>query len=403
MLVTGVSLVVAVVVTAFLSFGRFARGESWRATVTPLASIIGSGFLICGPLLAKEFGGGAIAAMAALLVIAYAVGAVIRFNIIHFENFSATAPPNDPILWWARVAQLALAAAYAVSVAYYLKLLAEFVLKYVPALPVSQMLASNILVTALILGLAALVFAGGVRRVEHVAHGTVALKIGIIAGMLVGLACWWMLDPAEAQPLPAAKFSFASVPLLLGLLITVQGFETSRYLGGEYSQGLRVRTMKQAQLISAVIYMAFLALLTPLLESASRAEGVAGIVDVMRIVAVPLGLFVLVGAVTAQLSAAVADSIGSSGLLHELSRRKLSIPLAYALASGLAVAVVWLTDPFQIIAVSSRAFAVFYGLQCVIAWLVARRTGAGTKASMAGIAVIGIICGVAAAIGAPAE
>ncbi|RYD87139.1 MAG: hypothetical protein EOP61_36155, partial [Sphingomonadales bacterium] len=35
-------------------FGRFARSESWRATVTPLASIIGSGFLICGPILARE-------------------------------------------------------------------------------------------------------------------------------------------------------------------------------------------------------------------------------------------------------------------------------------------------------------------------------------------------------------
>lgn len=403
MLISGVSFVVAIAITIVLSVGRFARGESWRATVTPLASIIGSGFLICGPLLAREFGSGAIVAMAALLAIAYAVGAVIRFNIVHFENFSATAAPNDPILWWARAAQLALAAAYAVSVAYYLKLLAEFVLKYMPTGGLSQALASNLLVTALIVVLAALVFAGGVRRVEHVAHGTVALKLGIIAGMLAGLACWWLFSPAQSDPIPPAKISAASVPLLLGLLITVQGFETSRYLGNEYSQALRVRTMKTAQLVSAAIYLAFLALLTPLLASAAAAEGVAGIIDVMRIVAVPLGLFVLVGAVTAQLSAAVADSIGSSGLLNELSRRRLSVPLAYALASVLAIAVVWLTDPFQIIAVSSRAFALFYAMQCAIALLVARRTGVGTAPGYAGIAVMGLICLVAAAIGAPAE
>ena len=45
------------------------------ATVTPLASIIGSGFLISGPLLAREFGGAAFWAMAVLLLLAYAVGA----------------------------------------------------------------------------------------------------------------------------------------------------------------------------------------------------------------------------------------------------------------------------------------------------------------------------------------
>ncbi len=403
MLITSVSLVVALAITAFLSFGRFARGESWRATVTPLASIIGSGFLICGPLLAQEFGSGAIFAMAALLAIAYAVGAVIRFNIVHFENFAASAKLNDPIMWWARVAQLALAGAYAVSVAYYLKLLAEFVLKYLPTAGISHSFASNLLVTALIAALAALVFVGGVQRVEHVAHGTVAIKLGIIGGMLTGLACWWLLVPGQAQPLPTPKFSVASIPLLLGLIITVQGFETSRYLGNEYGQAVRIRTMKTAQLVSAAIYLAFLALLTPLLSSAAQAEGVAGIIDVMRIVAAPLGLFVLVGAVMAQLSAAVADSIGSSGLLNELSRRRLSIPVAYALASALAIAVVWLTDPYQIIAVSSRAFALFYALQCLIAWLVARRTGVGTFSGYSGIFFVGLICLVAAAIGAPAE
>ena len=403
MLISVISLVVAIAITVFLSVSGFSRGESWRAIVTPLASIIGSGFLICGPLLAKEFGSGAILAMAALLAIAYAVGAVIRFNIVHFENFAETAAPNDAILWWARVAQLALAAAYAVSVAYYLKLLAEFVLKYLPIAGVSHTLASNLLVTALIAALAALVLKGGVQRVEQVAHSTVALKIGIIGGMLAGLACWWLLMPGQAEPAPPAAFSIASIPLLLGLIITVQGFETSRYLGNEYSQSVRVRTMKTAQLLAGAIYIAFLALLTPLLESAASADGVAGIIDVMQIVAVPLGLFVLVGAVMAQLSAAVADSIGSSGLLNELSRRRLSVPLAYALGSVLATAVVWLTNPFQIIAVSSRAFALFYALQCVVAWLVARRTGVGTKAGYAGIAVMGLICLVAAAIGAPAE
>ena len=54
-MIVAIALVVALAVTLALTFGRFARSDSWRATVTPLASIIGSGFLICGPLLAREF------------------------------------------------------------------------------------------------------------------------------------------------------------------------------------------------------------------------------------------------------------------------------------------------------------------------------------------------------------
>ena len=80
-------------------------------------------------------------------------------------------------------------------------------------------------------------------------------------------------------------------------------------------------------------------------RSAAEAEGVAGILDIMRMVAPPLGVFVLIGALSSQLSAAVADSIGSGGLMNEVSRRKISVPAAFAIASALAIAVVWLTDP----------------------------------------------------------
>lgn len=79
-MIATVSVLVGFAIAALLTFSRFTRTTAWRATVTPLASIIGSGFLICGPLLAKEFGSAAILAMAALLAIAYAVGAVNRLS-----------------------------------------------------------------------------------------------------------------------------------------------------------------------------------------------------------------------------------------------------------------------------------------------------------------------------------
>ena len=270
MLITLAAAIVAVAVTVMLTTSKFARTESWRATVTPLASIIGSGFLISGPILANEFGSGALLAMAILLAIAYAVGAVVRFNILHVENYLGGAPLHDPVAWLSRVTQVVLALAYAVSVAYYLKLLAEFSLKPLAVPQHLHTIVSNLAVTAIIGILMLLAFAGGLKRVEHLAHGTVSIKIGIIVGLVAALALWWAFNIGTAEHPPAMRLSWNSIPLLLGLLITVQGFETSRYLGHGYSVEVRIRTMKWAQWIASAIYLAFLALLTPFLASAAQ-------------------------------------------------------------------------------------------------------------------------------------
>ena len=401
-MIVAIALVVALIVTLALTFSPFARSDGWRATVTPLASIIGSGFLICGPLLAREFGSAAILAMGLLLAIAYAAGWVIRFNITHVENHLAVATFNDPIAWVARITQGVLALAYAVSVAYYLKLLAEFTLKPIAIDPAWQPVAANIIVTVIIALMTLLALGGSLRKVEHLAHGTVSIKIGIIAGMLVALGIAWGMG-GMADPLPPVLISWASIPMLLGLIITVQGFETSRYLGHDYSATLRIKTMRHAQWIASAIYLAFIALLTPFLARAAATEGVAGILDIMEFIAPALGIFVLAGAVSSQLSAAVADSIGSGGLVNEVSRRKISVPLAFTLAGALAVLVVWLTDPFQVVALSSRAFALFYAMQCVLALLVSVRSGVGSLLYRVGFVAVGVICLVAVFVGAPAE
>ena len=165
------ALAVAIAITAALMLSKFGRSDQWIATVTPLASIIGSGFLVCGPLLAREFGLYAAPAMAVLLLLAYAIGGVIRFNIAHAEPHLAHARSNDTAHWMARVGQVVLAIAYAVSVAYYLKLLAMFALK---AAGSHSELIANVIVTAILGVLALLALSGGLRRVEHVAHASVS-------------------------------------------------------------------------------------------------------------------------------------------------------------------------------------------------------------------------------------
>lgn len=203
--------------------------------------------------------------------------------------------------------------------------------------------------------------------------------------------------------LPPSRLSPSGIPLLLGLLITVQGFETSRFLGDSYDQATRIKTMLWAQWISSAIYLGFIALLTPFLREAQTAEGVAGILDIMELIAPALGIFVLIGAVSSQLSAAIADAIGSGGLLAEVSRRKLGVRGAFMAASALSIAIVWLTDPLSVIALSSRAFALFYASQAILALWVSRRTNVGGRLSQLGFAAVGLVCIVAAIAGAPAE
>ncbi|MGH6970997.1 MAG: hypothetical protein ACREEQ_05240, partial [Caulobacteraceae bacterium] len=160
---------------------------------------------------------------------------------------------------------------------------------------------------------------------------------------------------------------------------------------------------RYAQWISSAIYLGFLLLLTPFLGAASRVKDVAGIMGIMELVAPFMGLLVLVGAVSSQLSAAVADSIGSAGLASEASRGKLGVKAGFVASAALAVAVAWLTDPFQVVAVASRSFALFYMLQCVLAFLVARRKGIGGLAGKTAFIVLGALSLAASVFGASAD
>ena len=74
-------VVIAVATGAILLWPRVSKAPLWRATVTPLASIIGSGFLILGPILNDSYGHLAPLIMAALCLVAYLFGFAVRYNI----------------------------------------------------------------------------------------------------------------------------------------------------------------------------------------------------------------------------------------------------------------------------------------------------------------------------------
>jgi hypothetical protein len=62
----------------------YTRENLRHARATPLASILGSGFLVIVPILNGAVGHYSIVAMAVVCALAYAMGSVIRFNIFRF-------------------------------------------------------------------------------------------------------------------------------------------------------------------------------------------------------------------------------------------------------------------------------------------------------------------------------
>jgi hypothetical protein len=61
------------------------------------------------------------------------------------------------------------------------------------------------------------------------------------------------------------------------------------------------------------------------------------------------------------------------------------------LAGGLTIVIAWLTDLFEVVALSSRAFALFYALQCALALIVSVRNG-GTAVQRIGFGAKGLVC-----------
>ena len=362
---------VAVALAVLTLNPRLLKSEAWRATVTPLASIIGSGFLVAGPILGHAAGHWAFAGMAALCAISYVFGEAIRDNIERVEPLLAL--PNTPrhITVMERASDLALILAYFVSVAYYLYLFSAFALKGFGVVDTTyaRMITAAVIATLGVLGLL-----GGLRWLEHVELGAVGVKLALIGGLIAGLI-WAVGDRAATGTLallPTVNTTgWDSVSILLGLIILVQGFETSRYLGEAYDPHTRVTTMRRAQLLSFAIYIAFVALITPFLDGRLPAEGgETHIISLLQPVGALVAPIVIAAALMSQLSAAVADMNGASGLVRQSSAGRLSMAVGYVLTAAVAIAITWAADIFQIIVYASKAFVLYYGIQAATAAIV---------------------------------
>jgi hypothetical protein len=367
------ALILAVVVLfgAVLIWPRVANSIVWRATLTPLASIIGSGFLVLGPILGVSYGGYAPLVMIGLCAIAYLFGSAIRFNILDIEMDTA---PSSLLIVLEMAASVVLAFAFIVSVAYYLNLFGAF---GVSLTDLDDSFHANLLTTAVFILILFTGLTRGFSALERMEQVSVGLKLTIIAGLIFGLAVHF----GEAAGSGALTFDppqvtgWAGITLMAGLIVTVQGFETSRYLGATYDAQMRIRSMRLAHWISTGIYCLYIVLLTYAVKSDTLLLDETAIIDVMYVVAPILPLLLVVAALSAQFSAAIADTGGSGGLISEISKGFVTERLAYTFLVGIGILLTWKANIFEIISYASRAFALYYALQAAIASIRAAHRG----------------------------
>jgi len=381
-------LVAALAFAVLLLRPRLLRSQTWQATVTPLASIIGSGFLVAGPILAHAAGRWAALAMLGLCAIAYLFGSAIRHNIVHVEPEFA-ANPTVLVAGLERASEVALSLAYFVSVAYYLDLFAAFGLRLGHIVDPFWIRVAS---TAVIATIGIIGLRGGLDALERLTIGAVSLKLALIGALLVALLVATVVAVHGGTfGWPALQHDRGTQELrvLLGLVILVQGFETSRYLGGTYDAQTRVRTMRWAQWLSTAIYLSFMLLVTPYFAAVLPTDGVeTAIIDMLA----PLGALVMPAivlmALASQLSAAVADTSGAGGLISEATKRKVSVNIGHLVTALAAIAITWVADIYQIITYASQAFVTYYALQSLQATMSAWRLGRRWRAAVYAVGIV---------------
>lgn len=207
------------------------------------------------------------------------------------------------------------------------------------------------------------------HSLERLEIYSVTIKLAIIGALLVALFHYDLshgftdvtLQPEHLSPSDRLR-------MLAGMLLVVQGFETSRYLGREYSAELRIKSMRFAQWLAAGVYLAFVFMITPLLHFLEPGKfDETAIITIAGHVVVVLPIMLVAAAVMSQFSAAIGDTLGAGGLVEEETHQRVSTRYTYLLIAGLAIILVWFANVFEIVTIASRAFAIYYLLQAFVA------------------------------------
>ena len=353
-----------------LLFGRSParRSRMWTIIVTPLASIIGSGFLVAAPLLYQNFDNNYMAAIITITIFALAVGWAMRTNIQYFEpTLFSDERRGGVLISLEHIASLVLGLAYIIAVAFYLSLLSSFALE---SIGFRNPWTIRLLTTTLLVFIGGYGYSKGLHGMEGLEKVAVLINLSIIAGLLLALnlsAGYLRVNGFNGTKSSVFAMDPDQLLILGGMLIIVQGFETARYLGKDYSGDERSRGMLIAQLIACAVYIIFVPSAAPLATDLSRAADETAIITIVSKAAWGLAPTLSIAAIFSQFGASVADTVGTGGILEQVTGGIVRRRSGYLIVAGFATLLVWVTDVLTVMTLASRAFALYYALQTVIA------------------------------------
>lgn len=348
------------------------RKFRFDAIVTPLSSIFGSGFLVIVPILAEVAGKYSVLAMAVVCALAFAVGSVIRFNIRHAEPVLAEEH-HEVVLSLERISDLALVPAYVISVCLYLEILSSFV---VGGLAHEGAIYQDLLTTVILVAITIIGLTRGLEQLSFLEAWCLYITLAIIAVLFVSFGIHDLDEWRSAAGLVLIELpensAWTILTVVAGTLIVVQGFETTRYLGGQYDADTRIRASRWSQIISTGIYIAFVALVTPIVYTLGGVYHDNSLIDLTRHAVAFMVVPLIIAAALSQFSAAVADVITSVGNIEEATGKRIKARFSYILVGFGAAMLTWSANTFELVALASRAFAFYYLMQCLVAMCVTR-------------------------------
>jgi hypothetical protein len=337
-----------------------------NATSTPLASIFGSGFLVIVPILAGAVGTYSVLVMAGVCALAYAVGSIIRYNIIHAEPVLASNP-SEVTLSFERASDFALVLAYVISVCLYLHILASFVLGN---FHMDTELNENLVTTGIIVVIMMIGLTKGLGVLGALEKWALYITLLIIVLLILGFAHYdwaaWRSTPGITLFHATKHTPWEMLTIVAGTLIVVQGFETTRYLGGDFEAAVRVSASRWSQIISTAVYLVFIAVAMPLVHTLNGQYDDNSLLKLTGVASSLLVAPLVIAAALSQFSAAVADTIAATGNMEDISHRQMKARWGTVLVGVGALALTWTASTLEIIAIASRAFAFYYMLQCLV-------------------------------------
>lgn len=359
--VEGVTLFSIMLILVGLFAKKMRNSINWRAMSTPLSSIIGSGFIIIAPLLWVLVGKWSLFFLVGIILLSYQIGDVMRFNIFHSEPLIQSGKMVGTFKTLNKMSYFSLGIAYLVSIAFYIHILSAFALSL---FGVHDELSKDILSTLILLIIGTLGYIRGIAHLEFIGRIAVNIKIALVCSVCIGVFTYsgYNLGFVHLTPPSDRVITFESLCKIAGILLLVQGFETSRYLGDRYTSTLRVQSMKYAQIFSSIIYIFFVWCMMFVLGDVTSVSETT-IIDVLSRFSWLLPLVLVCGGVFSQMSSALADATGCSGLLSESVNNKIKMNQGYLLLSLVAIILIWTTNVLENVALASRLFAFYYLMQ----------------------------------------